>query len=118
MEEFQIERVGMSPKDPNFWGLWGEEDKKKDTVETLNSWWVETKEELPYNMPRSAGIGKVLDSFHAKIEEINGIETPSLTDVSIQGSVYVDPKSVYMLLGQHYNCSPEIVREKYFEVFQ
>ena len=117
MEEFQIERIGLNTKDPNFWGLWGDEDKKKDTVEVLNSWWTEEKETLPYNMPRSEGIGKVLDSFDAKLQEMRSVESSDdIGGMAIQEHTYVDSKTVYMLLGQHYNCSPEIVREKYFEV--
>lgn len=117
MTTFSTERKNMSPKDPDFWGVWGDEFMKKKAVGKLNRWWDKEKQDLPIDLPKARGIEKVLNSFDKALSKMNDTDSKDDVDCGIESDhIYVSPDSVYMLLGQHYNVDPSTVRDKFFEV--
>ena len=110
-------RKHMSPKDPDFWGIYGDEFMKKKAVGKLNRWWDKERKKLPRDLPKARKLEQVLNSFDKALTEMK--DTDSQDDVGcgiVSDHVYVNPESVYFLIAQYYNTEPKRVRDVFYEV--
>lgn len=114
-----MDRINLSTKDPNFWGIWGDEYQKKEASQRLSKWWGREQKNLPRELPSSKKIERVFNSFDKALEKINddGTKDTSGELVSVSAShVWVDSDSVYLLMANHYDVTPQRIRDIFFEV--
>ena len=114
-----VTRINMDPKDPDFWGIYGDEYQKKEASQRLSKWWGREQKNLPRELPTSRKIERVFKSFDTALEKVNedGSKDTSGEMVSVgMGHLYVNSDSVYLLLGNHYEVPPNRIRDIFFEV--
>ena len=116
---YDQEREKLSLSDPDFWGVYGDEYVKKEATEKLNGWWNKEKDNLPFDIPKPNKIEKVMNSFDSALTKMNKVKSQSMgvvCEASEGVTVYVNPDTVYYLLGKHYGVHPKVVRDKFFEI--
>jgi hypothetical protein len=108
-----------STKDPDFWGVYGDEYQKKEASSRLDKWWNREQKNLPRELPTSRKIERVFKSFDTALEKINddGEKDTDGEMVSVSPAhIWVNSDSVYLLLANHYEVSPQRIRDIFFEV--
>ena len=113
----ETEKSNLKPKDPDFWGLYGDQFVKKETAKKLDRWWKKTEKGLPRELPSSKALDRIFKSFDAaltKMADADPAEDMGIT--AIRDHVYVNVDSVYVLIANHYECSPKKIRDIFFEV--
>lgn len=114
-----VNRINKSTKDPEFWGIYGDEYQKKEASQRLNKWWKKQENNLPNKLPTARKIERVFQSFDTALEKINedGSKDTDGELVSVGTShIWVNSDSVYLLLANHYEVSPQRIRDIFFEV--
>ncbi len=109
----------LNTKDPEFWGIWGDEYQKKEASQRLNKWWDREQKNLPRELPTSRKIERVFNSFDKALEKVNedGSKNTDGEMVSVSPAhVHVNSDSVYLLLSNHYEVPPKRIRDIFFEV--
>lgn len=114
-----VGRINLSTKDPDFWGIYGDEYQKKEASQRLDKWWGKEQKNLPRELPSSRKIERVFNSFDKALEKVNedGTKDTSGELVSVSPAhIWVNPDSVYLLLADHYEVPPQRIRDIFFEV--
>ena len=114
-----VNRINLNTKDPEFWGIWGDEYQKKEASQRLNKWWGREQKNLPRELPTSRKIERVFNSFDKALEKVNedGSKNTDGEMVSVSPAhVFVNSDAVYLLLSNHYEVPPKRIRDIFFEV--